>query len=197
MPKKAKAKDLAPVEHQEQQAGVGPSGLAWHTEKRRAGDLKEWDKNPRRLSDSQAKHLATSLIKFGYVEPIQINTDNTIIGGHMRHRILIQANMITLDDMIDVRVPSRLLEEDEAEELAIRLNKNTGDWDWDVLAEFDQSNLRNWGFSPMDFGIGATKGVDFEPTQVEPAPMKETSLKPSKPRTCTHCEQRCHCVVEE
>lgn len=198
-PVEAPDSSLQEVQQHDDNDGVGPSGIAWHTEKRRAGDLSEWDKNPRRLTESQAKHLATSLIKFGYVEPIQINTDNKIIGGHMRHRILLQAGLIQHDTMIDVRVPSRLLDEAEYEELAIRLNKNTGAWDFDVLTtEFDQTNLREWGFSPMDFGMaGNGETPKWEPPKPSAEAMKETNLKPSKPRTCTHCDQRCHCVVEE
>ena len=57
-----------------------------------------------------------------------INTDNRIIGGHMRRRIMLQSGYKP-DDLVDVRVPERELTEREAEELAIRLNKNTGDWD--------------------------------------------------------------------
>jgi len=186
------------VQQHDDNDGVGPSGIAWHTEKRRVGDLTEWDRNPRRLSESQAKHLATSLIKFGYVEPVQINTDNRIIGGHQRARVMRQAQLVTDDTMIDVRVPSRKLDDKEYEELAIRLNKNTGDWDWEALSiSFDQNFLREVGFSPMDFGMVGLKTPEFEVPKIAPAPLKESNLKPSKPRTCTHCEQRCHCVVEE
>lgn len=146
---------------------VGPSGIVWTNEQRRICDLSEWDKNPRRITDDQAKHLARSIIKFGYVEPIQINQDNTIIGGHMRARILMQAQILKSDDKVDVRVPSRMLNDEEMEELAIRLNKNTGTWDWDKLAqEFDQTLLREWGFSPMEFGM---QSKDLKPSKLQPA----------------------------
>lgn len=177
---------------------VGPSGIVWHTEKRRVGDLTEWDRNPRRLTESQAKHIATSIIKFGLVEEPQVNLDNEIIGGHQRTRVMLQAGLIHHDSEIDVRVPSRLLSEQEHEELAIRLNKNTGDWDWEALTtHFDQSFLRDVGFSPMDFGLAATKGTDFGQTPTPVEPMQASGLKPGKPRICTHCDNRCHCVVEE
>ena len=39
--------------------------LTWHTEKRRLGDLIEWDKNPRQLKDHDAEHLKKSLDNFG------------------------------------------------------------------------------------------------------------------------------------
>lgn len=147
--------------------GIGPSGLVWNEEKRRVGDLKEWDRNPRQITDEQAKHLAKSIIKFGYVEPIAINTDNTIVGGHMRLRVMRQAGLIHDDEMITVVVPSRELTEDEFEELAIRLNKNTGKWDFDkIQQEFDQTSLREWGFSPMDFGMISK---DLKPTNLKPA----------------------------
>jgi hypothetical protein len=177
--------------------GIGPSGIAWHTEKRRVGDLIEWARNPRRLTDSQAKHLATSIIKFGMAEEPQVNLDNKLIGGHQRTRVMLQAQMVSPNAMIDVRVPSRLLTDEERDELALRLNKNTGDWDWEILAtEFDQNFLREVGFSPMDFGMVASN-AEFDPTKVEPEPMKESNLKPARPRECTHCGQPCHCTVEE
>ena len=161
---------------------IGPSGIIWKTQKWAAGDLTEWDRNPRRITESQAKHLAKSIIKFGYVEPIQVNTDGRIIGGHMRHRILMQAGFLLGENMIDVRVPSRHLTQEEHEELAIRLNKNTGTWDFDMLtSDFDQSDLRDWGFSPMDFGM-----VE-KPEKEE---MKPTNLKPAEPKFCPHCGEQ-------
>lgn len=197
-PVEAADEPLQKMQQLDDNDGIGPSGIAWHNEKRRAGDLKEWERNPRRLSDSQAKHLATSLVKFGYVDPIQINTDNRIIGGHQRARIMLQAQLITSQTMLDVRVPSRKLDDQEFEELAIRLNKNTGDWDWESLStEFDQNFLRDVGFSPMDFGMVGLKTPDFEVPKIAPKEeMKDTHLKPARPRTCPHCEQTCHCVVE-
>jgi ParB-like chromosome segregation protein Spo0J len=171
MAKAVKAvKPAKPVGAEEK--SVGPSGIVWNNEKRRFGDLSEWDRNPRTITDEQAKHLATSIIKFGYVEPVQINKDDRIIGGHQRSRIMRQAGLLKDDTVIDVRVPSRLLSEEEHEELAIRLNKNTGKWDWDKLAsDFDQTSLRDWGFSPMDFGM-ISKDVKMKPTDLKPAEAK-------------------------
>jgi ParB-like nuclease domain len=178
-------------------AGIGPSGIHWRFETRRAGDLKEWERNPRRITDSQAKHLATSIIKFGLAVPITINADNRIIGGHQRCRVMLQAEMINYETLVPVAVASRQLDDEEHEELAIRLNKNTGTWDFDKLtAEFSQSDLRDWGFSPMDFGMVSPDAKAEEITKLEPE-LRPSNLKPSKPRTCTHCDQQCHCVVEE
>jgi len=151
--------------------GIGPSGIVWTEELRHVGDLKEWDRNPRRITDEQAKHLAKSLIKFGYADPIIVNVDDTIVGGHMRLRVMRQAGLIHDSDEIAVRVPNRALDEDEFEELAVRLNKNSGTWDWDKLAaDFDQTDLREWGFSPMEFGMISK---DLKPTNLKPAALSE------------------------
>jgi site-specific DNA-methyltransferase (adenine-specific) len=158
-------------------AGIGPSGLVWSETQKKVGDLREWDRNPRRITDEQAKHLAKSIIKFGYADTIVVNTDDTIVGGHMRIRVMKQAGLIHDTDEITVRVPSRELTPEEFEELAIRLNKNTGTWDWDIIAqEFDQTQLREWGFSPMEFGMQSKD-------------LKETGLKPGTPaeKVCPAC----------
>jgi len=44
-------------------------------------------------------------------------------------------------------VPSRPLTEEEAREYLLRSNKNTGEWDLDLLAEFEIDLLKNIGFT--------------------------------------------------
>ena len=142
---------------QEQEAperGASTGPIVWRTERRRIGDLVDWEANPRRLTDKQAEDLKSSLQKFGYVEEIVVNADGrSIIGGHMRRRVAIAQALLDPDALVDVRIPSRPLNEQEGIELAIRLNKNTGEWDLDALANsFDEVVLREWGFGDFDFG---------------------------------------------
>ena len=121
--------------------------ITWRTEKRKLSDLIEWDENPRKLSKEQAESLEESLAKFGIVEPPAINTDNTIIGGHQRSKVLSLMEEYGADSEIDVRIPSRTLTDREVEELNIRLNKNTGSFDFDALANnFEIVDLMDWGF---------------------------------------------------
>ena len=149
--------------------------LTWHTEKRRLGDLIEWDKNPRQLKDHDAEHLKKSLDNFGVADPLIINTDNRIIGGHMRRRIMLK-NGYKEDDLVDVRVPERELTEREAEELAIRLNKNTGDWDFDALANnFELDDLLEWGFDKQELDLDLW--ADEPPEDVEPQIDKAEELR--------------------
>ena len=127
--------------------------IEWTTEKRKLKDLKEWDKNPRQLSKHDAGEIAKSIHKFSLADPLIINTDNQIIGGHQRKRVMLD-NGYKQDDLVDVRVPSRVLTEKESEELNVRLNRNSGEWDFDILAnEFEVTDLLAWGFTEFDLGL--------------------------------------------
>ena len=135
--------------------------LNWTTEKRKLSELIDWEKNPRQLSKHDAEHIQKSLEKFGVADPLVINLDNTIIGGHQRKRILKMINDPNYE--VDVRVPERLLNDEEVAELNIRLNKNTGAFDWDILAnEFEMDDLLEWGFSEEEL-----TGQTFDPESKE------------------------------
>ena len=44
-------------------------------------------------------------------------------------------------------MPETKLSDRDVEELNIRLNRNTGEWDWDILAnEWEVEDLQEWGF---------------------------------------------------
>jgi DNA modification methylase len=122
--------------------------LTWHTEVRKVDDLVPYEKNPRTLSDKQREDLEASITKFNLVEIPAINTDNTIIAGHARLKImqLLERGV----EEIEVRVPDRKLTKSEFEEYLLRSNKNTGSWDYDLLKEFDTSFLLDIGFDDSD-----------------------------------------------
>lgn len=123
--------------------------IKWHTEKRKISDLIPFDQNPRQMTKKQVEDLTKSLKKFDLAEIPAINTDNTILVGHQRLKIMTLLDR--KDEEIDVRVPNRKLTEDEAKEYIIRSNKNTGEWDWDILANnFDQEFLLKAGFDDLD-----------------------------------------------
>lgn len=129
--------------------------MKWTLENRLINDLIENEKNPRRLSKEQGVHLEKSLSKFGVCEPIVINIDNTIIGGHQRARILKKMGK----KEVEVYVPDRPLDQKESDELNIRLNKNTGDFDYDLLANvWEPTELVNWGFTPAELSIDILPG---------------------------------------
>lgn len=124
--------------------------MKWTLCTKKIKDLKENPNNPRRLSTEQAAHLHESISKFGQVEPIVCNSDNIIIGGHQRLRTMKKMGY----KEVEVYIPETKLEEKEAEELNIRLNKNTGDWDYEILANvWDPEELLSWGFTEKELSL--------------------------------------------
>jgi hypothetical protein len=125
--------------------------MKWTLEKRKITELREFARNPRRLNKHDAKHLQESLEKFGQCEPLVINSDDTVIGGHQRLRTLKKLKY----KEVDVYVPDSPLSEKEVEELNIRLNRNNGEWDYDMLANaWESDDLFDWGFLEEEFGMG-------------------------------------------
>ncbi len=122
--------------------------LTWQTEKRKVDDLVPHAKNPRTLSEKERKDIEASITKFNLVEIPAINTDNGVLAGHVRLKIM-QA-LGRGQESIDVRVPSRTLTPKECEEYLLRSNKNTGSWDYELLKAFDTEFLLDIGFDDTD-----------------------------------------------
>mgnify|MGYP007071590357 CR=1 FL=1 len=107
--------------------------------------LKPAEYNPRKLTKEQKDHLVKSIKDFGIVDPIIVNKypgrENIIIGGHMRYVVAKELGYTELPVFY-----VELNEQREAE-LNLRLNKNTGEWNWDMLAHFDLNMLSDIGFT--------------------------------------------------
>ena len=131
--------------------------IEWETQKRKINALIPNPENPRQMTKAQVCQLQQSLEKFSLVEIPAINQDNTIIAGHQRINILLLLGRG--EESIDVRVPSRLLLPDEVKEYMLRSNKNSGEWDFDLLSGFDEKLLKDIGFTDFDLG---TAGFDQE-----------------------------------
>ena len=118
-------------------------------ETKKLSDLKPAPYNPRQSTKKQEKKLQESLTKFGVVEPIVFNKQTGhIVGGHFRVRELKKLGYKEVECVI-----VDLSEEDE-KELNIRLNANTGEWDWDTLAnEWNVEELAEWGLDIPNFEI--------------------------------------------
>lgn len=136
--------------------------IVWSTQTRKLKDLVPASYNPRKLSEKAYKDLRTSLEKFNLADLPSVNINNTVISGHQRLRVL--TDMYGLEHEIEVRVPNRQLTEEEEKELNIRSNKNTGEWDWDTLANnFDADELLNWGFEEHELSyFGGDDKVEMD-----------------------------------
>ena len=148
--------------------------INWTLQQFRLDELTDYYKNPRSLSEKEFKQLKTSLDKFGMIDKPIVNLDsaNTIIGGHQRKHVLEATGVKECECWI----PDRELSEKEVEELNIRLNKNTGSWDFDVLAnEFELDDLLDWGFDKQELDLDLWAGD--VPEDVEPQIDKAEELR--------------------
>lgn len=137
--------------------------MKWTNERRQVSSLSEFSNNPRSFDAKGLSDLRRSIESVGYVEPVAINTDGTILSGHARKQVL-EALRIT---EIDVRIPERTLTESECREVVIRLNKNVaGVWDMEALTgDFEIDDLREWGFSDFELGVhGTPEGIEYDET---------------------------------
>ena len=116
-------------------------------------ELKPAAYNPRKKlkkGDKEYEKIKQSLLKFGYVDPIIVNEDLTVIGGHQRLTVLKDLDYETAKCVI-----VKLSKEDE-KALNIALNKITGQWDEallaDLLLDLQESdfNLDLTGFEPPE-----------------------------------------------
>jgi hypothetical protein len=158
--------------------------LEWRTEHRRVRDLVRWEGNPRKISEQQAEQLRASLDKFGVAAIPVVDADGTIVGGHQRCSILMAQGKGDME--LDVRVPSRKLTDEEFQELNIRLNKNLGEWDFDVLANMDENLLLTVGFDEEEllvgFGLSRAEDAAQDPDRyclltVEPPEVPRLKMK--------------------
>ncbi len=102
--------------------------------------------NPRKWDEGAVKQLTESIKRFGLVDPIIVNSaknrKNIVIGGHFRLKVAKELGYKEVP-IVYVNIPD--LEKEK--ELNLRLNKNTGDWNWDLLTEFGETMLTDIGFS--------------------------------------------------
>ena len=108
--------------------------------------LKPAEYNPRKKlkkGDKEYKKIADSIREFGFADPLVVNADMTIIGGHQRLTVAM--------DLGYTEVPCAVVDVDKTREKAlnIALNKITGAWDDQMLADL-LKDLENVNFN-LDF----------------------------------------------
>ena len=150
--------------------------ITWTLEKRKLDQLNPYEHNPRKLTEKGMADLKKSIDKFGLAEPIIINTNNTIIGGHARYFTLLKDKNILFADCY---VPNIELTPEEAKELNIRLNKNiAGEFDFDILsASFEFDKLVDWGFDENELDRSLWDNKTDEQLDDVPEPQKEAVSK--------------------
>jgi hypothetical protein len=157
--------------------------MKWHLQKIKVSDLKEYDKNPMQHNEKDLGDLEVSINKFGVADPIRINTDFMIIGGHGTKKVL-EKNGIK---EVDCYLPERKLTKAEFKELNVRLNKNRSQsWDFDLLANsFELPELLSFGFNEDELGVAGETNFPN---------LKEGDREPFQQMTFTLADQQAQTV---
>lgn len=126
--------------------------------------------NPRKNlkpSDAEYVKIKNSIEKFGFVSPLVINKDMTVIGGHQRLKVLKEMEIVEVECIIVD------LDKTNEKALNIALNKIQGDWDEEKLEallqelkleDFD-TNLTGFDFDEVDEilkDVNGSKEDDFD-----------------------------------
>ena len=123
-------------------------------------ELKPATYNPRKISDEDFAQLVESIRQFTMIEPLVVNSNperyGIIIGGHQRFKAAKHLGFKT--------VPVVFISLDEKLERALnlRLNRNTGEFDLELLKHFDIEELLSIGFDDIDLGDIWNASLDIE-----------------------------------
>ena len=121
--------------------------------------------NPRKWSDEAIAGLTASIKQFGLVDPILVNgaenRRNVVIGGHFRLKVAKDLGYKEVP-VVYISIP----DEAKEKELNLRLNRNLGDWDYELLAEFDEALLTDVGFDSEEldeiFDLASDEPENFD-----------------------------------
>jgi DNA modification methylase len=143
--------------------------------------LKPADYNPRKWDEQAVKNLKESIQRFGLVDPILVNGSpgrkNIVIGGHFRLKIAKDIGYKEVP-VVYINIPSI----EKEKELNLRLNSNTGDWDFNLLRELDVKLLLDVGFDDSQLASIWDENLSLENDEFD----TEAELKKIKtPKTKT------------
>ena len=113
------------------------------------GNLKPSEYNPRRWDDKAVRDLTRSIKEEGFVVPILANGNKArygiVIAGHFRLKVAkdlgytaVPVNFIDIPDI------------EKEKKLNLTLNRVSGDWDYELLKNFDIELLLESGFDDFD-----------------------------------------------
>lgn len=133
---------------------------------KKLADIVPYARNTKKHDETQIKNVAESIKKYGWVQPLVIDDDGTIVIGHCR---ALAAEKLGIEEVPCVVVSD--LTEDEINALRIVDNKtNESPWDFDLLsAELPEIDLSDFEFD-FDWGRSddwAESILEDEPPEID------------------------------
>jgi ParB-like chromosome segregation protein Spo0J len=119
------------------------------TEKIAISKIKLNPNNPRLIKDDKFAKLVQSIKDFPEmleIRPIVVNDDMIILGGNMRFKACKEAG---LKEVSIIKVSG--LSAEKQREFLIKDNVSGGEWDWQLLNDWDSLELESWGLDVSKF----------------------------------------------
>lgn len=124
--------------------------IKWTEKTVKVSALRPFERNPRKISETDFERLKKSLQENGYHQRIIATIDLRVIGGHQRIRALKELGYRE----VQVLVPDKTLSDAQFRKLLIQDNLPFGSWDFDILsADFEVEELVAFGM-PESLLIG-------------------------------------------
>ena len=140
--------------------------------------------NPRLIKDDKFTKLVQSIKDFPEmlnIRPIVVNDDMIILGGNMRFKACKEAG---LKEVPIIKASG--LSAEKQREFLIKDNVSGGEWDFELLKEWDSLELESWGLDlPIDEQIDKMEEgevIEFEQS-VQLTPPKEYILIMAEPNS--------------
>ncbi len=150
-------------------------------------ELQPADYNPRtdlQPDDPEYQAIKRSIEEFGYVEPIIVNSDYTVIGGHQRVKVLKDLGKVSVDVIVID------LDKTREKALNVALNKITGSWDMEKLSRvMEDLKLTDFDLTFTGFTQVEIDGMLAEPVNLDDFFEKgqHNSTKKNRIVKCPHC----------
>ncbi len=132
--------------------------LEWNIKSMKVSELKEFGGVLRDYSLLDLAKMKATISKDGVLEPLVINTDGTILNGHLRYKALLD---LKIKEVV-VSYPSKKLTKSEEVDVYLRMNENiVGINDFKALREnYTEDYLVDGGFS-----VEVAKDIHLDPEQ--------------------------------
>ena len=118
--------------------------MTYNIEEWNIGDIKPNKDNPRVIKNEAFKKLVKSIKEFPEmmnIRPIVVDDNGVILGGNKRFKACREAGRTKIPV-----IKAKDLTEEQKKEFIIKDNVQSGEWDYDILAnEWDDQDLLAWG----------------------------------------------------
>lgn len=153
------------------------------------------DYNPRKEltpDDREYHKIKTSIETFGYVDPIIINKDKTIIGGHQRLNVLRDLGYTDID-VIEIDI-----DKTKEKALNVALNKISGEWDIDKLGLLlNELKTDNFDLDITGFDADELDGILFNVDELDDTfDLKDGDRTPIQTMSLTFSDDQAEIINE-